>query len=100
MQYKENFMSNAARKDHPLSIRLPEADLALIDRASRLTGRSRTEFMREAAVRDAEDIILSRQMLRFTDKGFRAFMASLENPGEPVPELVEVLSRVAPWEKQ
>ena len=32
-----------ARKDHPISMRLPESDLALIDRAARLRGRSRTE---------------------------------------------------------
>ena len=38
------------RKDHPLSMRLPDTDIALIDRAAGLRGRSRTEFVREAAV--------------------------------------------------
>lgn len=39
------------RKEHPLSMRLPEADIAIIDRAANLRGRSRTDFVREAAVR-------------------------------------------------
>ncbi|MEQ8165996.1 MAG: DUF1778 domain-containing protein, partial [Alphaproteobacteria bacterium] len=44
----------AERKDHPLSMRLPETDIAIIDRAATLRGRSRTDFVREAAVRAAE----------------------------------------------
>ncbi len=39
------------RKDYPISMRLPEADVAMIDRAATLQGRSRTDFVREAAVR-------------------------------------------------
>jgi uncharacterized protein (DUF1778 family) len=46
------------RKDYPLSMRLPETDIAIIDRAATLRGRSRTDFVREAAVRAAEDILM------------------------------------------
>ena len=42
------------RREHPLSMRLPETDIAIIDRAANLRGRSRTDFVREAAVRAAE----------------------------------------------
>ena len=55
---------SAARKDHPLAIRLSEADLAVIDRAAQLRGRSRTDFVREAAVRAAEDAILDPRFTR------------------------------------
>jgi uncharacterized protein (DUF1778 family) len=41
------------RKDRPLSMRLPEFDIAIIDRAAKPRGRSRTDFMREASVRAA-----------------------------------------------
>jgi uncharacterized protein (DUF1778 family) len=40
--------ATAKRKDHPLSMRLPEGDIAIIDRAADLRGRSRTDFVREA----------------------------------------------------
>ena len=33
------------RKEHPLSMRLPETDIAIIDRAATLRGRSRTDFV-------------------------------------------------------
>ena len=34
------------RKQHPISVRLPEADIAIIDRAATLRGRSRTDLVR------------------------------------------------------
>jgi Ribbon-helix-helix protein, copG family len=37
------------RKEHLLSMRLPENDIAIIDRAAALRGRSRTDFVRDAA---------------------------------------------------
>ena len=45
----------AQRKDRPLAMRFPDADLAIIDRAASQRGRSRTEFVRDAAVRAAEE---------------------------------------------
>ena len=48
--------TQADRKEHPISMRLPEADIAMIDRAAGLRGRSRTGFVRDAAVRSAEDV--------------------------------------------
>ena len=97
------FMSNAQVKDHPpsvpLSLRLPQADVDLIDRAAKIKGSSRTEFMREAAVRHAEMLILDRTMITMSATGFKAFMDEIDAPAEPVPEMVELLRRKAPWEK-
>lgn len=89
----------AQRKDHPLSMRLPNADLAIIDRAAQLRGRSRTEFMRDAAVRAAEDAILETSLIRVSPEAFEAFVAALDAPGKPIPALVELLRRPAPWEQ-
>ena len=89
----------AQRKDHPLSMRLPDSDLAIIDRAAQLRGRSRTEFMRDAAVRSAEDIIMENTFIRMSPQGFSAFVATLDAPAVPVAALVEVLRHPAPWEK-
>jgi uncharacterized protein (DUF1778 family) len=92
-------MSRAVRrKEHPLSMRLPEADIAIIDRAASLRGRSRTDFVREAAVRAAEDVLMERVPIRMSPAGFRAFMAALSGPATSVPELVELFRRKAPWE--
>ena len=86
------------RKEHPLSMRLPDADIAIIDRAARMRGRSRTDFVREAAVRAAEDVLLEGTIFRMSRSGFNAFMKALAEPAKAVPEMVELLKRPAPWE--
>jgi uncharacterized protein (DUF1778 family) len=91
-------MREAGRKDHPLSMRLLEADIAIIDRAAGLRGRSRTDFVREAAVRAAEEVLMERTLIRMSPAGFAAFCAAIEAPTAPVPEMVELLRRPAPWE--
>jgi uncharacterized protein (DUF1778 family) len=89
----------ARRKDHPLSMRLPDADLAIIDRAARLRGRSRTDFVREAAVRAAEETLMDSGLVRMSAEGFAAFQAVLSAPAQAVGAMVEVLGRPAPWER-
>ncbi|MCZ8081480.1 MAG: DUF1778 domain-containing protein [Rhodobacteraceae bacterium] len=51
-------------------MRLPEADLAMIDRVANLLGRSRTDFVRDAAVRAAEEVVMDHALLRMSPDGF------------------------------
>jgi uncharacterized protein (DUF1778 family) len=88
----------ATRKDHPLSMRLPEADIAMIDRAAGLRGRSRTDFVRDAAVRAAEDVIMEAALIRMSPDCFEAFVSALSASAVAVPEMVELARRTAPWE--
>jgi uncharacterized protein (DUF1778 family) len=80
-------------------MRLPESDLAIIDRAASLRGRSRTDFVREAAVRAAEEVILDAALIRMSPAGFDAFLEAVSAPPRAVPKMVEVLTRKAPWER-
>jgi uncharacterized protein (DUF1778 family) len=84
------------RKEYPLSMRLPEADIAIIDRAANLRGRSRSDFVREAAVRAAEDVLMETAPFRMSASGFKTFMDVLSRPARPVPELAELFERAAP----
>lgn len=79
-------------------MRLPREDVELIDRAAGVRGRSRTEFLREAAVRAAEQVLLDRALVRMNPAGFAAFTKAIAGKGKPVRALVEVLKRKAPWE--
>ena len=88
------------RKEHPLSMRLPEADIAIIDRAANLRGRSRTDFVREAAVRAAEDVLMETAPIRMSQAGFKAFIEALSGPARAVPEMVKLFQRTAPWESR
>jgi uncharacterized protein (DUF1778 family) len=89
---------SAKRREHPLSMRLPETDIAIIDRAASLRGRSRTDFVREAAVRAAEDVLMETAPIRMSAAGFKAFMAALSKPATAAPEMIELFQRTAPWE--
>ena len=86
------------RKNHRVSMRLAYADVAIIDRAARMRRRSRAEFMRDAAVRTAEEVIMENTVLHMSPEGFAAFAAMLDSPAKSVPELVAVQKRPAPWE--
>lgn len=88
----------AERKEHPISMRLPEADIAMIDRAAMLRGRSRKDFVREAVVRAAEDVPMENQLIRMSPEGFADFLAALSGPPTAVREIVELATRPAPWE--
>lgn len=86
------------RKEHPVSMRLPDTDIAIIDRAARLRGRSRTDFVRDAAVRAAEEVLMETSPIRMSAEGFDAFMSAISGPAAPVTEMVDLFRRVAPWE--
>lgn len=90
--------STAKRKEHPLSLRLPEVDIAMIDRAASLRGRSRVDFMREATVQAAEHVLIENTFVRMSEDGFMAFVAAVTAPAVAVSEMVEIFGRQTPWE--
>ncbi len=92
--------TTAERKEHPISMRLPEADITMIDRAASLRGRSRTDFVRDAAVRAAEEVLMEHRLIRMSPEGFADFMAALSGPATPVSAMVELAKRPSPWEAQ
>lgn len=88
-----------ARKEHPLSMRLPKADIEIIDRAAALRARSRTDFVREAAVRAAEEVLMENLPIRMSTAAFAHFEAAISGKARAVPALVRMLKKRAPWEK-
>ncbi|MFS2152589.1 DUF1778 domain-containing protein [Rhizobium sp. Rhizsp42] len=83
------------RKEYPSSMRLPSRRRD--DRGS-LRGRTRTDFVREAAVRAAKEIIMDEGPIRMSPESFADFMGILSLSAAPVPEMVELAKRPAPWE--
>ena len=93
-------MSVIKRKEHPLSMRIAEADISLIDRAANLQGRSRSDFVRDAAVRAAHDVLMESGLVRMSDAGFAEFVSIISAPPVVVAPMVKVLTRPAPWESK
>ncbi len=88
-----------ARTEHPLSLRLPDIDISLIDRAATLKGCSRTQFMRDAAVQAATQAVLEQSLVSMSREGFAAFQAAIEAPAQIVPAIAALRQHTAPWDK-
>jgi uncharacterized protein (DUF1778 family) len=86
------------RRDVPVSMRLREDDLALIDRGAASSGLSRTEFLRRAAIDEAQRVILDETLLRLSPDAFAQFVSVVEALVSPIPDkLKERMARTAPW---
>ncbi len=81
-----------------ISIRAKAGQRDLIDQAADRLGRSRSDFMLEAACRQAEDVLLDQTYFALDAKGFASFQALLDMPPAPTDRLRRTLKAQAPWE--
>jgi uncharacterized protein (DUF1778 family) len=71
---------------------------SLIDRAAKLTHRNRTEFVLEAAVQRAQEVILEQTLIGISPEQFQKFVDALDAPPASNPRLQKLLKHKAPWE--
>jgi uncharacterized protein (DUF1778 family) len=81
-----------------INLRLQATARDLIDRAAAAAGKSRTEFMVEAARREAENVLLDRCFFALSGKDFATFAAALDQPPADNPRLRKLLRTPAPWD--
>jgi uncharacterized protein (DUF1778 family) len=70
----------------------------LIDRAAKLAGKNRTDFVLDAARRAAEDTLLDRTVFALSPRAYRQFLARLDAPPRPNKRLRKSMQTPAPWE--
>lgn len=76
--------------------RAPQRDL--IDQAAHRMGRSRSEFMLDAACRQAEDVLLDQTFFAVDKHTFAEFQILLDQPLPATDKLRRLLKTKAPWE--
>ncbi len=81
-----------------LNLRIKPTDRALIDRAAALQGKSRTDFLLDAARIAAQEALLDRALWRVGKEAFDAFAARLDAPPNPNDRLRRTMKTRAPWE--
>lgn len=86
-------------RNETINLRVGRGQKALIDRAAAALGRNRSDFMLEAACREAEAVLLDRRYFTLPEEQFKRFMAMLDKPPAPNPRLVRLLKTKAPWDK-
>jgi uncharacterized protein (DUF1778 family) len=88
--------SQAARS--LINIRISAADRNVIDRAAKLAGKSRSEFMLEASRRAAQEALLDTTLFVVDGPTFKRFKAMLDAPPKPNKRLQALMRRQAPWD--
>lgn len=82
-----------------INLRAQAPQRSLIDQAARVVGKSRTDFMLEAACERAQQVLLEQTVFALDDARFKCFQAILDAPVEQGAALRKLLARKAPWEK-
>lgn len=91
-------MTTPAKRETPINLRALPAQRALIDRARQVTGKSRTDFVLEAACREAENTLLDQRLFILDEERFAAFEEALDTPIKENPALRRLLTTPAPWD--
>lgn len=64
----------------PVNLRIREEVRAVIDRAAKIRGKTRSDFMIEAAYRAAEDTLLDQTLVKVDAESYRHYLDILDRP--------------------
>lgn len=92
--------TRAAPSRDTLNLRIKPAERGLIDRAATLTGKTRTDFVLEAARKAAEDALLDRTIFTVSPDAHAAFLARLDEPPRPNERLRRTMQTTPPWDAE
>lgn len=86
-----------APRDVSINLRANQRQRALIDRAAETLGKNRSDFMLEAACREADAILLARRLFLLDERTYKRFVAELDKPPAENPRLRRLLAAKPPW---
>lgn len=92
-------LNDTRGKRETLNIRIKPEERNLIDRAARVRGKNRTDFILEAARSAAEEALLDRVIITVSPEAYAEFLARLDMPPNPNERLRKTMEAPAPWEK-
>jgi uncharacterized protein (DUF1778 family) len=82
-----------------LNLRIKPQMRSLIDRAAELAGKTRTDFVLEAARRAAMETLTERTLFLVDAKTYAKFAAALDAAPVPNAKLIRTMRGAAPWER-
>lgn len=90
--------TKSIKRRDTLHIRIKPDQRGLIDRAAQLTGKTRTDFVLDAAHRAAVEALTDRTLFIVDAEAFARFSAALDAPPVPNEALRRSMQTKAPWE--
>lgn len=92
-------MRPAHNESVSINIRAKTRQRDLIDQAAERLGRSRSDFMLDAACSKAEDVLLDQAFFTVDTGTFKKFQTLLDRPLPVTDKLRRLLKTKAPWDK-
>ena len=86
-------------RDVTINLRAKRGQRALIDRAAEALGKNRSDFMLDAACREAGAVLADRRFFLLDESAYKRFTAALDKPPADNPRLRRLLASKAPWER-
>lgn len=86
------------KRTSAINIRAFPNQRMLIDRACRETHKNLTDFIMDAACREAEHVLCDRRYFILDEESFNAFEAALDVPLSENKAVQKLLACKAPWE--
>ncbi len=87
-------------RDAAINLRARPEQRELIDQAAELLGKSRSDFMLEAACDKAQSVLLDQIFFRLDAEKLRQFTKLLDAPPAQNPGLERLMAIKAPWGKK
>ncbi len=94
-----NRTTDRAPRDVTINLRASGKQRSLIDRAAETLGKTRSDFMLDAACREAESVLLDRRSFGLDAETFAKFTAALDQSPATNPRLGRLLAETAPWDR-
>lgn len=91
--------TNASPRSDNINIRVTPETLGLIDRAARVAGKTRTDFILDTVRKAAEEAVLDQRLFVLDPERWDAFVEALDNPPAPNERLLALMSRKPAWEE-
>ncbi len=92
-------MAETQNRAAPINIRARSTQRNLIDKAAAILNKNRSDFMLEAACREAENVLLDQRLFLLDDNAWQAFEKLIDAPVKNNSALRKLLSDKTPWEK-
>ncbi|WP_174297431.1 DUF1778 domain-containing protein [Sphingomonas bacterium] len=90
--------ATASPKRDTLNIRIKPEERNLIDRAASVRGKTRTDFVLEAARLAAEEVVLDQRLIAVDPDAYATFLARLDLPPQPNDRLLKTMRTPPPWD--
>jgi len=91
---------NSVAKRNILNLRIKPEVRSLIDRAAKLQGKNRTDFILDAARNAAEEALLDQALFVVSEEAYAEFVERLDRSPAANPRLKKTMQTPAPWDER